>query len=76
MNNNRFYRDMSTTMLAKRMKSDYGAQRKLNPSTGPEGFAEEWVKIHLRGNTLQEEIVAKFMQSLYEIGNAGKKKTK
>ena len=60
-------------MMAKCVFANFGAQKELNKSTGPEGFAENWVKIHLKGIALQDEVVAKFMQKLYELG---KKKTK
>jgi hypothetical protein len=73
MDNQNFYREISTTMIAKRLLGDYGVSKVLNAATGPEGFAEDWVKTHLKGLTLHSEVIAKFLQKLYELG---KKKTK
>jgi len=80
INENYFYRDMSTTIIAKRLFEDY-CKAKNNLSrfkifaVGPEGFAESWTKKKLDGAALQDEVISKFTQLLYDLGN-GKKNNK
>jgi hypothetical protein len=71
----KYYHDLSVDMLTKRMLNDYGQELKLNKATGPEGFAEGWIKRCIDGIAFSDEIVAKFMQQLYSIGKKKKKRT-
>lgn len=76
----KFYRDMSTTMIVRRLFLDYhkakndSLRHKINViAVGPEGFAESWIREKLYGMTLQNEVMSKFTQLLYDLGN-GKKR--
>ena len=74
VNGRKFYHDMSTTMITRRLFLDYcEAKNKLLKykivAVGPEGFAESWIKEKLYGTTLQNEVMSKFAQLLYDLGN-------